>query len=206
MSGLFGDAGPSGSAESMAGAHPVEPKLEPRTGLLSMLQNLSESPIPGMLGRAGEGQSGGSTDSEISPFLKVLYNYYTPTFPESVYSDMRMKENVQAYADQGRQLSDREGSSMRDMLNQLSPYSYKYRPESGAANPHDPNKKYVGVMAQDLEKSPLGRTMVENTPQGKAIDVGKGLGAFLAATANLNQRVNQLEGKQLSDEELRRKK
>lgn len=50
-------------------------------------------------------------------------------------------------------------------------------------------------MAQELEKSAVGDSMVEDTPDGKMVNYGKGFGAVLAAQAHLNERLNKLEKK-----------
>ena len=52
---------------------------------------------------------------------------------------------------------------------------------------------FTGVMAQDLEKSPMGASFVQDTPQGKMVDYGHGLAAILASQANIHDRLRQLE-------------
>ncbi len=49
-------------------------------------------------------------------------------------------------------------------------------------------------MAQDLEKTPEGKALVENTDQGKIVDYGKGLGTMLAAMADIHKRLKKIEG------------
>lgn len=78
-------------------------------------------------------------------------------------------------------------SEIKKWLDELSAKNYKYKQEK-----HGKGKK-TGVMAQDLEKSPIGKSMVENTEDGKMVDFGKGLGAMLASLASINKRLNQLE-------------
>ena len=68
------------------------------------------------------------------------------------------------------------------LLNSLKAYNFEYK-----------NSKYgegrrMGIMAQDLEKTELGKRAVVNTPEGKMIDMGKGLGIALAAQAHLNKQ------------------
>lgn len=48
-------------------------------------------------------------------------------------------------------------------------------------------------MAQDLEKSAMGKSLVVDTTEGKMIDTRKGFGAALAGMAELNQRTAELE-------------
>lgn len=80
-------------------------------------------------------------------------------------------------------------TSLRDFLNALKAYEYDYK------NPElDGQGRQIGVMAQDLEKTPIGKQFVMETPRGKMVDYGKGFAAILASQAMLNKRVNALEG------------
>ncbi len=94
-----------------------------------------------------------------------------------------------ALRDGARAALDGPRSASEAMLDQVQPYSYSYKPGSG----EDPNRLRYGVMAQDLQKSPMGATLVEETPHGKAIDSGKAAGVNLAALADLHQRVKAIE-------------
>jgi len=51
----------------------------------------------------------------------------------------------------------------------------------------------VGVMAQDLEKTPMGASFVKDTPNGKQVDYGHGLAAILASQVNIHDRLRHLE-------------
>lgn len=77
-----------------------------------------------------------------------------------------------------------------DFLNSITSYKYSYK---------DPAKngegERLGVMAQDMEQSPMGNEIVMDGPDGKQIDMKKALSASLAALARLNERLNTLEGK-----------
>lgn len=48
--------------------------------------------------------------------------------------------------------------------------------------------KHLGVMAQDLEKTPYGKSMVIDTPQGKMVDTRKVAMAALAGVAALSKK------------------
>jgi len=91
-------------------------------------------------------------------------------------SDERTKENVQKI-------------DTKELLDKLSAVAYNYK--------KDPKKeKKVGIMAQDLEKSELGKTLVVEDENGvKGYNKDKALSATLAALADLNKRLNKLEGK-----------
>ncbi len=76
-----------------------------------------------------------------------------------------------------------------EMLKNIRPVSFDYKPGEGA-----PGRNY-GVLAQDLEKSPMGASLVQPDARGvKTVNVGKAAMANLAATADLHQRVSALEG------------
>jgi len=75
---------------------------------------------------------------------------------------------------------------INDFLDAISAKQYDYKDGSG--------DNLVGVMAQDLEKSPVTEQMVMDSPDGKMVDYGQGFAAMMAALANLNQRLNKMEG------------
>jgi hypothetical protein len=97
----------------------------------------------------------------------------------SMFSDENVKKNVSKGDD-----------AIEGFLNKLQAYNYEYK------NPEHGQGERAGIMAQDAEKSDLGEKLVKESPEGKQIDVSKGLSAMLAAAANLNKRLNKLEGKE----------
>ena len=97
-------------------------------------------------------------------------------------SDKKAKKNVRSAKDK-----DLMGPKEIDgFLNDLYAYQYNYKDAGHGTG------KQVGVMAQDLEKTQLGKQMVENTPQGKQINAAKGLGLAMASQARINQRLNSI--------------
>lgn len=76
-----------------------------------------------------------------------------------------------------------------DMMSKLKGYEFKYKDEK-----HGEGDR-VGIMAQDLEKSEIGKKLVKDTPEGKQIDVKNALGAIMASQARLAQRLKDLEKK-----------
>jgi hypothetical protein len=79
---------------------------------------------------------------------------------------------------------------MKSFLDALSAQSYNYKPETGL----DTRKKY-GIMAQDLEKSEVGKSLVVEKNGVKHVDMDRGFSAILAAQAELNERLNSVEKK-----------
>jgi hypothetical protein len=97
----------------------------------------------------------------------------------AIASDERLKKNVSS--------ADRE---VEEMLDKIKPKEFEYKNSSK----HGKGER-TGVMAQDLEESKAGRQMVVEGEDGKYIDWKRGLGALLAASANLNKRLEEIEGK-----------
>lgn len=83
---------------------------------------------------------------------------------------------------------------MDKFLETLKPLMFKYKDENSAGAARGEN---VGVVAQDVEKTPVGKTMVKNTSEGKMLDMQKGFGVILAALAALHDKDKELE-KQVS--------
>lgn len=91
-------------------------------------------------------------------------------------SDKSKKENLQ------------DSNPAKDFLNKLKAYSFDYKdPKAPGAS----EGKQLGVMAQDLEKSEIGKKMVIDTPTGKMVDFGKAIAPMLASQVIMN---NELEG------------
>lgn len=92
-------------------------------------------------------------------------------------SDEREKEKVEEF-------------NPSEFLDSLTGYKYSYKkPQEHGHGRH------AGVMAQDLEKTPEGSAMVEETPDGKKmVDYGKGFGTMLASMAEIHERLKKVEG------------
>lgn len=94
-------------------------------------------------------------------------------------SDEKLKKHVESAK-----------GDVKKFLDAVSAKSYEYKnPEARGAAPGE----RFGVMAQDLEKSKMGKSLVRETPQGKMVDTVQGFGALLAAQAEMHQRLKKLE-------------
>lgn len=94
-------------------------------------------------------------------------------------SDINLKKNISPGS-----------GEVESFLDALNSYKYEYKDENA---PGSDAGMFVGVMAQDLEKSPMGASFVKDTPDGKMVDYGHGLAAILASQANIHDRLKQLE-------------
>lgn len=92
-------------------------------------------------------------------------------------SDEKKKTNIEDY-------------SSEEFLDKLKPYTYDYK------NPEkDGEGRQAGVMAQDLEKTEVGKQSVIDTDEGKMVDYNKLGSTMLASLVELNERLKKLEGK-----------
>ena len=71
-----------------------------------------------------------------------------------IMSDENQKKNITS-----------SKGNLDELLRKIRPVDFKYRESSG----ENPEPEHTGVIAQDLEKTPLASTVVD-TPQGKQID------------------------------------
>lgn len=95
-----------------------------------------------------------------------------------VASDSNLKKNIKPMS-----------KEVDDLLSKIKPYSFEYISKVHGIGPR------VGIMAQDLEKSKLGKNAVVEQEDGKAVDIGKAVGLLLASVARLNERIDKLENK-----------
>lgn len=94
----------------------------------------------------------------------------------SLFSDARAKEGIS------------KTTKIKKFLDSIDAKEFKYKnPNADGAAPG----KRFGVMAQDLEKSEVGKSLVKDTPQGKMIDGPQAIGALMAAVSELNKRTKK---------------
>lgn len=96
-------------------------------------------------------------------------------------SDERVKEDVKDGSD-----------SLRKFYKAIGTHSYKYK-DSHKDSELGGRGTYVSPMAQELEKTDLGKSMVKDTADGKVVDYGKGFGAMLAGQAHLFREIETLK-------------
>lgn len=140
------------------------------------------------------GRSGAPTDSPMNHVLEPIGKFVGSQASQmgggegggglgsimglvGMMSDENLKENIEGAE-----------TDLNEFLDGLTAHKYNYKdPEK------DGHGKFVSVMAQDLEKSALGRSMVIDTPRGKMVDYGRGFAAMLAANVMLHQKLKRLE-------------
>lgn len=73
----------------------------------------------------------------------------------------------------------------------LEAKKYKYKKTDGQLG-RTPGE-HIGIIAQDVEKAPGGKSIVKNTSEGKAIDIASAVGTLMAGAAETAQRLKELE-------------
>ena len=100
------------------------------------------------------------------------------------FSDSHLKEAV----------ADLTDEDIDAFLNNIASKEYEYTDEGETKGA--PKGRHMGIMAQDAEKSKIGRRMVKENDSGdKMIDIPESVSSLLAATANLGKRIKRLEKK-----------
>lgn len=136
-------------------------------------QNNAKTGLAGILGSSG---GLGSTISDLTDGIGSIGSGILDFF-----SDENLKDNVK-----------KDDFDIDSFLNNLTNYKYTYNRK--AKDMGMPANTQHGVMAQDLEKSSIGDSLVHNTPDGKMVDYSKSAPVLFASLARINARLNELEG------------
>lgn len=159
----------------------------------------SSNLAPGVANGYGNGQGNGGqinygSLAQNPAFAQALQNYMgsqTVQMPNNQTATASMTPN---YA--GLNMSDRSqktdvtegGGQVQSFLDALNAHQYQYKnPERDGEGTH------FSVMAQELEKTPVGKRAVIQTPNGKMVNYAALQPSILASMALLNKRLNKLE-------------
>lgn len=209
----FGKDFGSALAKIIKGKAPTEGGLEHLAGRNAGNVALGAAPVGGTLMRADGGYVQGpeisAADSEVNDVVPALLSGGEVVVPKTVVqkgskaaAKFVAKEKAK-HGQSGGKMADggkvadkaKDQFDPRSFLNALQATSFEYK--KGAKNIKGAGEgRYLGIMAQDLENAgPVGRSMVQQTPEGKKVDFGKGFGAILASQAALNERLAAIESK-----------
>lgn len=86
-------------------------------------------------------------------------------------------------------------ADVQKFMDRIKPAAYNYKKEV-QDSPLASKNRELGVMAQDLEKSKLGKEAVADTEGGKIVDYDNLEPKMLASIAALNKRLKELENKE----------
>lgn len=179
LKGVKSSAASYGSSSNLGGTINTNSKaqiLKPKA-----LKTFAMGGVPGLESIPSIGGGKEDEDDKKNKMIAMALKA-APMIIKAIGSDRNIKENI-----------DNSDIEIEKFLNALKAYKYDYK------NPNTPftsEGKQFSVMAQDLEKTPVGKAMVEEDEDGtKLVNYAKGFGAILAAQANLNKRLSELEDK-----------
>ena len=116
----------------------------------------------------------------VSPTIGSEVRFATreiPKMPETPNSLEGLKSNL-----------SQSPEKIEDFLKKLGAHSYEYnQPEKHGEG------TFVSPMAQEFEKSEIGKTAVVDGPDGKMVDYGRLAGTELAALANQQRDISQIK-------------
>lgn len=106
------------------------------------------------------------------------------TKSSSFFSDERLKQQTVG-----------SGNAVDHFMGSLHPVAYHYKP---GVPGEDPSAQRYGILAQDVARSPMGRSLVEHTQMGMGINVPHATGALMAGEGELYARQKRLEAQMQS--------
>ncbi len=188
---------------------PMVASMDASNGARIAAEQGLQAPKPMSEQDAGETPTGGGLLGGIGGGLE--------SFGSGLMSDRASKERIKQLEDELETRPVRQIDQQNPFASSLAPvkpYQFEYKPtvasrmaqEMAARVPpsqapaaaeatyQDARKPRVGVMAQDLEKGPGGKAVVESTPVGKVLDLNRAVGFSLAGVADLDKRIRALEG------------
>jgi hypothetical protein len=80
-----------------------------------------------------------------------------------------------------------------EFMDALKSYTYEYKDKASNGR-KNPEGEVTSVMAQDLEKSSVGKRAVKEGLDGKEVDYAQLMAPMLASMAELNKRLKKVEG------------
>jgi hypothetical protein len=146
--------------------------------------------------------SGDAVNRIAGPSNMVQSTMMSPEYMGSMYSDARLKSGITPAVSEGTKVnslySDAHlktqavggGNDVDRFMGSLHPVSYHYKP---GVPGEDPSAARYGILAQDVARTPMGRSLVEQTPIGMGINVPHATGALMAGEGELYARQRHLE-------------
>jgi hypothetical protein len=154
----------------------MDQDAQQRAMLLEQLRAQQHSGIAGV--NADAYQAAGKSRAEMASGMGSAMAK-AGMFGSALASDERLK-NVTA------EKSDTK-KDIQDFVKAIGYHKYTYKDHKFGEG------EYVSPMAQELEKTALGKDMVIDTPEGKMVNYARGFGTMLATAGMLNERLDELE-------------
>lgn len=174
---LLPGSSPNGGASHYYQRQPGEQGFNVQQVAPSLLGAPSVRQVGPFSGFPGANDPLSAMTQPLAPFFQQGGGMSAMSFLPFLLSDEHAKE-------QARQEGAQQ--AVQAFLGSLQPQTFSYR-----ADPT--GQQQTGVMAQDVASTPVGAQMVQQTPQGLALDPTSALGPTLAALANLDERLRATE-------------
>ncbi len=148
-----------------------------RQAYLQMYAQMNQSELGA---RMGQEQVAMQQPGLLGPLLSA-----GGTIGAAAASDARVKQDIKDGAD-----------AVDEMLDKLHATTYAYKtgsPLKDFTGGVGDGRTLAGILAQNLEASKAGKSIVHDTPSGKTVDMVGGLSAALASVARLNSRLRAIE-------------
>lgn len=129
----------------------------------------------GMMGGSSSGGSGGGLSSMMSSFGGGSSGGGDAA--ASAASDETKKKNIH----------DEDEYQAQSFLDALKAHTFEYK------DPSMGKGRFTGVMAQELEKTPVGKQAVINTPKGKVVDYARLASVMLAGMVMMHNEIKELK-------------
>lgn len=90
----------------------------------------------------------------------------------------------------------KEFNAVQDFLDGLKAYTFRYKDPQYELKSEPNGGEYLGVMAQDVERTEAGKQIVSEGPDGvKRLESKPLMSAMAAGMGDLNERLKRLEKK-----------
>ena len=122
-------------------------------------------------------------------------------FAANLNKQQQTKDLMQQGANAAMMMSDKNvkedikkasPKDIEDFATKLKASKFKYKQPNGESYQ---DGEVDGIMAQDLEKSKIGKKMIVDSPEGKMVDLKKAVPATMAAVSEIMKRIKKLESK-----------
>ncbi len=93
-------------------------------------------------------------------------------------------------------MAKEDGLEVQRFLDSLKAYTFRYKEPRHELKAQPNGGKYLGVMAQDVEKTETGKQIVTENEEGtKQLELWPLVSALTGGVGHLNERIKNLEAK-----------
>ena len=187
LGGLVGAGGTAGAAAIAASDEKLKKNInkdddekKKRQAFADAVKSAGESIAAGFSSKKSDSKPTSGMSDGISKIGDALAAKYGKKKEDD-------EDTMDASDENNKKNKSKDSGRLGEFLNNLDVYSYDYKDEKFGKG------RQTSIMAQDLEKSEIGKKAVIDTPEGKMVDYSKLFPAMLAANVDANKRIMTLE-------------